>query len=627
MTKVDATENPAENLENILNEKNSSYLPLFKPTKSVISSINPQNAKRMKLDENNSLFQEKSNELDHVQPLKIIRKITGGINYNQENIEKVNFDYGQYEENNENISKNQYEISPPNFTLLSKLASSHRNKSHEISADFENASSKILAIPKIEQNKVIPKPISLIQRIPPKSNENNESPNLKNTKQFTEFMNNNENSSSDDENFPHFSKNKLTLQSHINSSRRIKSIDFSGLTNEFGNNTTNNKTKPLPETQNILFSARRKSADLPKSFDKNLSKNTQQLPEIPLINPLLNGGFGLEKIALCYRELFPFDKFNKIQSECFPLLYESDQNCVVSAPTGSGKTVLFELAICRLYKNLVEDCSIGSMPASEVPRTIYIAPMKALCQERSFDWRARFQRVGIRVVELTGDTEDSMLGEVSHGHILLTTPEKWDAFTRGWKDHKKLVQGVKLLLIDEVHLLNTDRGATLEAVVARMQSIATLGGQKLRIIAQSATIPNIEDLCEWLHVKPEIGLKKFGEEYRPIKLQKYVLGFPPASNEFTFERALNFKLSQIIKQYSSRRPTLVFCQTQKGTAVSATKLKDDLDPSYLIDSPQQRTSLIDGANRIKDKALQSIFFKEIMNLNRFSKNWNCISSR
>lgn len=49
----------------------------------------------------------------------------------------------------------------------------------------------------------------------------------------------------------------------------------------------------------------------------------------------------------------------------------------------------------------------------------------------------------------------------------MTTPEKWDSITRKWKEIKYLVGQVALLLIDEVHLLHEDRGATLEAVVSR----------------------------------------------------------------------------------------------------------------------------------------------------------------
>lgn len=50
--------------------------------------------------------------------------------------------------------------------------------------------------------------------------------------------------------------------------------------------------------------------------------------------------------------------------------------------------------------------------------------------------------------------------------MIVTTPEKWDVITRKSSD-MSLSMLVKLLIIDEVHLLNDDRGAVIEALVAR----------------------------------------------------------------------------------------------------------------------------------------------------------------
>ena len=97
-------------------------------------------------------------------------------------------------------------------------------------------------------------------------------------------------------------------------------------------------------------------------------------------------------------------------------------------------------------------------------------------------------------------------------HFRCSTQEKWDSMTRKWRDHKSLVQLVRLFLIDEVHQLNDEqRGPTMEAIVSRMKTIraATVvsggggggvgeGGGRgrcgLRFIAVSATIPNISDV-------------------------------------------------------------------------------------------------------------------------------------
>ncbi|MFL5587016.1 MAG: DEAD/DEAH box helicase, partial [Ktedonobacteraceae bacterium] len=72
-------------------------------------------------------------------------------------------------------------------------------------------------------------------------------------------------------------------------------------------------------------------------------------------------------------------------------------------------------------------------------------------------------------------------------------------------DHVKLMQLVKLFLLDEVHVLKDSRGATLEAVVSRMKSI----GSNVRFVALSATVPNSEDIATWLGTSgiffPNIG--------------------------------------------------------------------------------------------------------------------------
>ena len=109
--------------------------------------------------------------------------------------------------------------------------------------------------------------------------------------------------------------------------------------------------------------------------------------------------------------------------------------------------------------------------------------------------------------------------------------------TRKWKDHAKLMRMVRLILIDEVHMLKDARGATLEAVVSRMKSIGAV-----RFVALSATVPNSEDIATWLGKSSEAFSEPavreiFGEEFRPVKLQKHVVGLPYRGNDFGFEKA------------------------------------------------------------------------------------------
>ena len=217
-----------------------------------------------------------------------------------------------------------------------------------------------------------------------------------------------------------------------------------------------------------------------------------------------------------FRYVFPFSQFNTVQSKCFKYLYDADINMVISSPTGSGKTTLFELAILRMIKKHNSSSSGDRRPGSH--KAVYMAPVKALCQERCSDWGKRLTGIGLKCFELTGDTDQIHSKSLEVSDLIITTPEKWDSVTRKWKDRSliQFIASIELLLIDEVHLLDDQRGSTLEAVVSRMKCISNSDEAKehpascMRIIALSATIPNICDISEWINA-PREGQLTFGE--------------------------------------------------------------------------------------------------------------------
>ncbi|KAF3218268.1 Sec63 [Orbilia oligospora] len=263
-----------------------------------------------------------------------------------------------------------------------------------------------------------------------------------------------------------------------------------------------------------------------------------------------------------YHTIFPYKLFNATQSKCFNAVFNSSANIVLSSPTGSGKTVVMELAICRL----METFEPGTF------KIIYQAPTKALCAERKRDWEKKFAALGLKCTELTGDTQFNQLAEVKNGDLIVTTPEKWDSVTRRWADHKKLLGLVRLFLIDEVHILKEDRGATLEVVVSRMKTI----GSRVRFVALSATVPNSKDIATWLGKdcdNPSVPAheERLGEEFRPVKLEKVVYGYQANSNDFVFDKFLDQKLYEVIQKHSQRKPVMVFCAT-RNICVSTAKV-------------------------------------------------------
>ncbi|KAF1832065.1 ATP-dependent DNA helicase MER3 [Decorospora gaudefroyi] len=261
------------------------------------------------------------------------------------------------------------------------------------------------------------------------------------------------------------------------------------------------------------------------------------------------------------RTVFPYPTFNAVQSRCFEKVFRSDDNFVLASPTGSGKTVILELAICRAV----------TTNATGQYKVVYQAPTKALCSERQRDWENKFNKIGLKCAELTGDSDASDLRNVQSANIIITTPEKWNSMTRKWKDHEKLMRLIKVFLIDEVHILKDNRGATLEAVVSRMKTMGT----NVRFVALSATVPNFQDIAAWLgksSSEPDLPAanEKFGEEFRPVKLRKHVCGYASnASNDFGFEKALDARIPEVIVKYSERKPMMIFCATRNSTVNTA----------------------------------------------------------
>nr|XP_024376302.1 DExH-box ATP-dependent RNA helicase DExH17-like isoform X8 [Physcomitrium patens] len=303
-------------------------------------------------------------------------------------------------------------------------------------------------------------------------------------------------------------------------------------------------------------------------------------------------------LPTAFQSVFPFRYFNAVQSESFAEVFLSDDNLVISAPTGSGKTVLFELCILRLLEKFLT--TEGHFKhVSGARKAVYIAPMKALVQDKLRDWTLRFSSLGVKCQELTGDSGPTNVGEMIDTDIILTTPEKFDVITRRHRDRggMSFFGDIALILIDEVHLLSETRGAALEAVVSRLKMLARFPEIKgsplstIRFVAVSATVPNIEDLAEWLHV-PKNGMKRlysptagltcdsfefrFGEEYRPVKLTTTVLGYQPAKNDFLFERRLQQYLLDILLHHSEGKPSLVFCSTRKGAQDTAVALSQSV---------------------------------------------------
>ena len=185
---------------------------------------------------------------------------------------------------------------------------------------------------------------------------------------------------------------------------------------------------------------------------------------------------------------------DKFQEEAIQSI-ENNHSVVVSAPTGSGKTLIAELAA---LKSIIEGNG----------KAVYIVPLKALASEKYKDFKKRYGNVA-KIALSMGDIDSSDSYLVDYD-LIITTSEKLDSLTR---HHAPWLSLVSVIIIDEIHLLNdTSRGPTLEILITILRQLL----KKVQIIGLSATIGNSEELAEWL--KAELVI----DNWRPVKLHKGV---------------------------------------------------------------------------------------------------------
>ena len=149
--------------------------------------------------------------------------------------------------------------------------------------------------------------------------------------------------------------------------------------------------------------------------------------------------------------------------------------------------------------------------------------MKALAAEMVRNFGTRLAPLGILVRELTGDMQLTK-SEIQRTQMIVTTPEKWDVVTRKATGDVQLAQIVRLLIIDEVHLLHEDRGSVIESLVARTLRQVESSQTMIRIVGLSATLPNYLDVSRFLHVNPYQGLFFFDGRFRPVPLSQTFVG-------------------------------------------------------------------------------------------------------
>ncbi|XP_058808781.1 activating signal cointegrator 1 complex subunit 3 [Phymastichus coffea] len=310
---------------------------------------------------------------------------------------------------------------------------------------------------------------------------------------------------------------------------------------------------------------------------ENVKRTDSQLCEqvdipVPDLDPLTVGNNRVQISSLDEIGQMAFkgvESLNRIQSIVFDAAYHTNENLLICAPTGAGKTNVALLSIVHQIKLHIDN---GILKTNDF-KIVYIAPMKALAAEMTANFNKRLSNLGIAVRELTGDMQLTK-AEIQQTQMIVTTPEKWDVVTRKGTGDVALTRIVRLLIIDEVHLLHGDRGPVVEALVARTLRQVESSQSMIRIVGLSATLPNYVDVARFLRVNPYKGLFYFDHRFRPVPLSQTFIGVKAIKPMQQMSDMDTVCYNQVVDMVRKGHQVMVFVHARNATIRTANSLKE-----------------------------------------------------
>ena len=278
---------------------------------------------------------------------------------------------------------------------------------------------------------------------------------------------------------------------------------------------------------------------------------------------------------------------------------KSNNNVLVVAPTGSGKTYIAEKSI-EHYLNKQQN-------------VFYTTPIKALSNQKYND----FNKQGINTGLLTGDRTVNKNSEL----VIATTEILRNMI---FSNDNKL-GNTGLIILDEVHYLgDKERGTTWEEILIH-------ANQNIKFLCLSATIKNKNEFLEWIvslrgstslvnsDIRPtplEISLVTSSKSDKKIKIiksskdnkNKKIFKFDRQAKQYTRP-----KLNEQAEYLDSRNllPVIFFFFSRERVESSSRQLANKM-------------SVIDNRNQIKDKyntVFNDLTHEEINLLNLDEHMW------
>ncbi|HLD11959.1 MAG TPA: ATP-dependent helicase [Candidatus Nanoarchaeia archaeon] len=288
--------------------------------------------------------------------------------------------------------------------------------------------------------------------------------------------------------------------------------------------------------------------------------------------------------------LHPYVKewfFNKFKTFSEPQLYgvmdvHLRNNILISAPTGTGKTLTAFLSIINELVQLADKEQLEDRVYA-----VYVSPLKALSRDVEVNLKNPLQeikliaekngkkldiRVGLRTGDTTAAEKAKMLRKSPH--ILVTTSESLSLMLASPKFSEKF-HNVYWAIIDEIHsFAENKRGVHLSLTVERLNNLSPY----LSRVGLSATVEPIHDIANYL-----VGNNRTCRIANVQHLKKFdlqVMSPLPDLINTTDKKLYDTLYALLDNLIESHKTTLIFTNTRAGTERVVHHLKDRYPKRY-----------------------------------------------
>ncbi|WP_373478859.1 DEAD/DEAH box helicase [Geminocystis sp.] len=219
----------------------------------------------------------------------------------------------------------------------------------------------------------------------------------------------------------------------------------------------------------------------------------------------------MNPIELDFKTIFPYI-LDDFQQEAIGYL-DQNKSVVVTAPTGSGKTLIGEYAIYRAL--------------TQGKRVFYTTPLKALSNQKFRDFQQKFGQTllpdsGI-YAEVGLITGDVLINPSAPVIVMTTEIFRNMLYSTPIGEVGTSVRDVQSVILDECHYISDPgRGTVWEESIIYCPP-------HIHLVALSATIGNPEELCRWINNVRKANFqqnnisecKLVNSDFRPVPLKFY----------------------------------------------------------------------------------------------------------